>query len=377
MGSATFAALVFFITATVSLSVIQLKRSASDESSLLWPEERRTIEIFQRVAPSVVHVTSEGVEQSPLPKPRADEDPGPGVGSGFVWNDRGYIVTNHHLVDHRGVANVTLSDGSKYRAVLVGVDEDTDLAVLAIPVAVGMLEPLELGSSADLQVGQKVFSIGTPFGLDQSLTVGVVSALNRGIRAMNGKLIDGVVQTDAAINPGSSGGPLLDSSGAVIGVSTAIHDSSLTNVGVSFAVPVDTIRRIVPRIIQLGVEPWPELGLVLAETEFSRRFLGHMPTEAGRNGILVIEVEADSPASRAKIVPVMYGDNFMTVGDVIVGIDGERVASRDDLSEVLLQKREGDLVLLELIRAVSTVHEKLVFGSRERAVLPDSNGSGN
>ena len=173
MGSATFAAMVFFITATLSLSVILLQRSRSDETTKLWPEERRTIELFQRVAPSVVHVTPEGREHSPLPSPRADEDPGPGVGSGFVWNDRGYIVTNHHVVDHRGQVAVTLSDGSKYKADLVGFDEDADLAVIAIPMPLGMVMPLELGSSAGLQVGQKVFSIGTPFGLDQTLTVGV------------------------------------------------------------------------------------------------------------------------------------------------------------------------------------------------------------
>jgi len=364
MGSATFAALVFFITATLSLSVIMLQRSRSHDNSPLWLEERRTIEIFQRVAPSVVHVTTLGVDQSPLPTLRADEDPGLGVGSGFVWNDRGYIVTSQHVVDHRGEVNVTLSDGSTHKADLVGWNAATDLAVIAIAVPSGLLAPLELGSSADLQVGQKVFSISTPFGLDQTLTVGVVSALNRGIQALNGKLIRGVVQTDAAINPGSSGGPLLDSSGAVIGITTAIHDSSATNVGVGFAVPVDTIRRIVPHIIQSGYEPWPELGLVLAPTDFSRHFLERMPTEEGRNGILVIEVKVDSPAGKANIVPVVTGDNFVTVGDAIIGIDGRPVVSRDVLSEVLLKKREGDEVLLKLIRGGLTVYETLVFGSR-------------
>jgi len=374
MGSANFAALVFFITATVSLSVILLQRSGSEETSRLWPEERRTIELFKRVAPSVVHVTPAGVEQPLLPGSRADEDPGPSIGSGFVWNDRGYIVTNHHVIDHRGRAQVTLSDGSKYMADLLGFDEDSDLAVIAIPVPLGMLMPLELGSSADLQVGQKVFSISTPFGLDQTLTVGVVSALNRRMHAQNGKFIDGVVQTDAAINPGSSGGPLLDSSGTVIGVSTAIHESSATNVGVSFAVPVDTIRRIVPRIIEFGFEPWPELGFVLATTEFSRTFLGQMSTEVGRNGILLIAVTVDSPAWKAGMMPAIPD---MTIGDVIIGIDGQRVTSRDDLTRVLLHKRKGDEVLLELIRGGLTVDEKLVFGSREKAVVPVLDGSGN
>ncbi len=213
----------------------------------LAADEQSTIELFQRASPSVVYITTLARQRHPwtrnvLQVPK-------GTGSGFIWDDRGHIVTNWHVLEGASAARVRLSDQSVYNAVLVGGSADHDLAVLKIRAPFRSLVPVPLGTSRDLQVGQKVFAIGNPFGLDQTLTTGIISALNRTLSGVGERPIERMIQTDAAINPGNSGGPLLDSAGRLIGVNTAIYSPSGAYAGIGFAVPVDTVNQVVPRLI--------------------------------------------------------------------------------------------------------------------------------
>jgi len=203
----------------------------------LAEDEKGTISLFKAVSPSVVYITTMAVRQEFFSL-RALEVP-QGAGSGFVWNDNGYIVTNYHVIAEAQGARVTLADRSTWSAQLVGAEPDKDIAVLKIDAPKHLLPPIPLGTSSDLQVGQKVFAIGNPFGFDQTLTTGVISGLGREIESATHRLIQGVIQTDAAINPGNSGGPLLDSAGRVIGINTAIVSPSGAYAGIGFAVPVD------------------------------------------------------------------------------------------------------------------------------------------
>jgi S1-C subfamily serine protease len=210
----------------------------------LFEDEKRTIDIFKRSSPSAVHITTIGRPSGRNPGriPR-------GTGSGFVWDQEGHIVTNYHVIQGAAAAQVTLADGSDWKARLVGEVPDKDLAVLAIDAPPERLHPIPIGTSHDLLVGQKVFAIGNPFGLDQTLTTGTISALGREIESPSGQAISDVIQTDAAINPGNSGGLLLDSAGRLIGVNTAIQSPSGAFAGVGFAIPVDEVNRVVPQLI--------------------------------------------------------------------------------------------------------------------------------
>jgi S1-C subfamily serine protease len=216
----------------------------------LAADEQSTIALYKRCAPSVVHITSLARQTNPYTL-NVQQIPR-GTGSGFVWSKDGFVVTNYHVIQGASGATVTLADGTSHRARLVGAYPDKDLAVLRIDAPAAALYPIDVGTSADLQVGQKVFAIGNPFGLDQTLTTGVISALNREIESVTGRPIRGVVQTDAAINPGNSGGPLLDSYGRLIGVNTAIASPNGASAGIGFAIPVDEVNRVVPELIAKG-----------------------------------------------------------------------------------------------------------------------------
>ena len=213
-------------------------------------DENATIVVFKAAAPSVVHVTNLAVQRSPY-SPNG-ETVATGSGTGFIWDDNGFIVTNHHVVDGASKARVVLADHSTYDSSQIWSFPDKDLAVIRIDAPKWKLKPIVIGSSHDLQVGQKTIAIGNPFGLDQTLTTGVVSALDREIEAKNGKAMPGMIQTSAAINPGNSGGPLLDSAGRLIGVNTAIVSPSGTFAGIGFAIPVDEVNRVVPQLIDYG-----------------------------------------------------------------------------------------------------------------------------
>ncbi len=222
-----------------------------------------------------------------------------GSGSGFVWDHQGHVVTNFHVIRGASEAVVTLADGSERPASLVGVAPDHDLAVLKIDVPSEALRPLAVGASKDLRVGQFVMAIGNPFGLDQTLTTGVVSALDREIESVSGRRIYGVVQTDAAINPGNSGGPLIDSSGRLIGVNTAIQSPSGASAGIGFAVPVDTVNRIVPQLIRYGEAKRPGIGVSLLGANMARRF--------GVEGVVIREVFQGGPAAAAGLMGLSWG----------------------------------------------------------------------
>jgi len=281
-------------------------------------EEKTTIAIFRRNSPSVVHITtlvsavtdffSMDVQQIPE-----------GTGSGFVWDAKGHIVTNYHVIQGGDAAQVTLADRSTWKARLVGAYPDGDLAVLAIDGVKDRLQPVLLGTSHDLQVGQKVFAIGNPFGLDHSLTTGIVSALGRQVSAVSGRRIKGVIQIDAAINPGNSGGPLLDSSGRLIGVNSAILSPSGAFAGVGFAIPVDKVSRIVTELIQHGKVIQPTIGVEPAPDQWVERL--------GLKGVLVLDVLPGSPAAKAGIRPTRrLANGRIRLGDLIVALDNTDVA---------------------------------------------------
>jgi S1-C subfamily serine protease len=315
-------------------------------------EERATITLFRQASPSVVYITTL-TRQRDFFNLNVTEIP-QGSGSGFIWDQEGHIITNFHVIQGASGAKVTLADHSVWDADLVGVAPDHDLAVLYIQAPKPQLKPLAIGTSADLEVGQTVLAIGNPFGLDQTLTMGIISALGREINATTGRMIAGVIQTDAAINPGNSGGPLLDSAGRLIGVNTAIYSPSGSNAGIGFAVPVDTVNRIVPQLIRQGEITRPGLGIRIGDDSMMRRF--------DLKGVLIIEVVKGSSADAAGLRGTRVGGRGnMLLGDIIVGVDGERVENSNDLFNTLEKRNVGDTVALTVLRGNSrtTVNVRL------------------
>jgi len=308
-------------------------------------DERATIDIFDQASPSVVFIsTRQRVRdlwtRNVFSVPR-------GTGSGFVWDDLGHIVTNNHVIKGAAEATVRLNDGRSYNAVLVGTSPTHDLAVLRINVAFDRPPPVPVGTSSDLKVGQKVFAIGNPFGLDYTLTSGLVSALDRSLAEDNGTTIEHLIQTDAAINPGNSGGPLLDSAGRLIGINTAIYSPSGAYAGIGFAVPVDTVNRVVPQLIARGKYIRPSLGISV-DADINRA----LTKELGVKGVLLLKVEAGSAASAAGLRGTTIDrDGHVIAGDIIVALDGEVVDSVATLLARLDDHQIGDTVTLRVWRA--------------------------
>ena len=306
----------------------------------LAADEKATIQLFRESSPSVVFITSLSRARSGLF--RITEMPS-GEGSGFVWDADGHVVTNFHVIQGASAARVTLADGSTWPASWVGGAPDRDLAVLRIFPKGLTLKPILVGTSKDLLVGQKVFAIGNPFGLDQSLSTGVVSALGRSIESVTGRQIEGVIQTDAAINPGNSGGPLLDSAGRLIGVNTAIASTSGSSAGIGFAVPVDTVARIVPQLIRHGRVTRPRLGVTLADDAVAARL--------GIEGALVLSVEPDTGAAEAGLRGTARDDDgTLVLGDVVTKAGERPVRSADDLIAALEDRRPGETLSLLVLR---------------------------
>lgn len=351
---------VFFLMiglAIVSLFIIIPSASSREVTprEYLCDDEQRTIAVFEQTSPSVVYIaTSQRVRDFwnrnifSVPK---------GTGSGFVWDMHGHIVTNFHVIEGASEATVWLNNGQSYKASLVGASPEHDLAVLKIFVAFNSPPPLKIGSSHDLKVGQKVFAIGNPFGLDYTLTSGIVSALNRTLDLEGGLAIEHLIQTDAAINPGNSGGPLLDSSGRLIGITTAIYSPSGAYAGIGFAVPVDTINRVVPSIISSGKYIRPSIGIIVDEA------LNNLITEKfGMEGVAVLDVQKDSPAFHAGIVGSRIDRNdHVVLGDVIVSVDGKKVRSLSNLFALLDEYQVGDKVTLEIIRNQNTIKVEIIL----------------
>lgn len=308
----------------------------------LAADEINNVEIFRKSSPSVVHITTLETQRDLFSLNTQQVQRG--SGTGFVWDDSGHIVTNFHVIQEASGARVTLADQSTHAAKLVGVFADRDLAVLKIDVPPARLPPMAMGTSRDLIVGQKVYAIGNPFGLDQTLTTGIVSALNREIDAVNGRTIRGVIQTDAAINPGNSGGPLLDSAGRLIGVNTAIYSPSGASAGIGFAIPVDEVNRIVPRLIRDGRFVRPALGITGGSPQMSRTL--KLP-----KGVALLQVRPQTPAARAGLQAFKRGaDGALIAGDVITAVNDEAVADMDDLLQLFERRQPGDTVGLTVWR---------------------------
>ncbi|WP_315754337.1 MULTISPECIES: S1C family serine protease [unclassified Bradyrhizobium] len=321
----------------------------------LAADEKSTIALFESRSGSVVFITT--VQQSVNPWTGNAQQERSGTGSGFVWDELGHVVTNYHVIEGATEALVSLTDGRSFRAALVGASPENDLAVLVIGVGVDRPKPLPLGTSTDLKVGQKVFAIGNPFGLSSTLTTGIVSALNRNLQVTQDRVLNGLIQTDAAINPGNSGGPLLDSAGRLIGVNTAIYSPSGASAGIGFAVPVDRVNRIVPRLIASGRYVTPSLGIRTdpkANEALSARL--------GLSGVFVLDVEQDSAAEKAGLIPArLTRDGGFALGDVVLAIDGQAVDSPEDMTRALENKNPGDRVVLRVLRGGKTIEVRVTL----------------
>lgn len=317
--------------------------------------EQTTIRVFEIVAPSVVQVVS-------LSRGRFSSEPSASSsGTGFVWDAAGHVVTNDHVVAGGNTFAVRLASGQVLPGEVVGRAPNYDLAVLRIDGRGPLPAPVAVGTSADLKVGQTAFAIGNPFGLSQSLTTGIISALKRRLPTSGGREIADVIQTDAAINPGNSGGPLLDSSGRLIGVNTAIFSPSGTNAGIGFAIPVDVVNRVVPELIRDGRVPTPGVGILAADETIA--------TQLGVTGVIVAGVVPGSPADRAGL----QGLDQMGIGDVIVAVDGEPVRHLSDLTDRLETVGVGGSVNLTVERdgRERSVRVDIIdIGTRNEAMRP-------
>ena len=314
--------------------------------------EKAVIALFRQASPSVLHITAISVQRDlfTLNLYQIPE----GTGSGFVWDHSGNIITNFHVIQNADVAQVTLGDQTTWKARRVGVAPDKDIAVLRIDAPTNRLQPIPIGTSKDLQVGQSVFAIGNPFGLDQSLTTGVISALGREIESVTRRPIQGVIQTDAAINPGNSGGPLLDSAGRLIGVNTAIYSPSGVSAGIGFAIPVDTVNRIVSELIRYGKVTRPGIGVQIAEEQIADRL--------GVKGILIVEVVPGSAAAKAGLRPTQReGSGRVRLGDVITAVEGKKVESPNELFILLENYKVGDVVSISLLRDGKVMQTKVTL----------------
>jgi S1-C subfamily serine protease len=321
----------------------------------LAEDEKTTIELFERTKDSVVYIATSKAVIDPWTRniytiPR-------GTGSGFVWDEFGHIVTNYHVIEGASEARVQLSDGRDYRAVLIGASPSHDLAVLRINVPIKRPHPVMIGTSHDLKVGQKAFAIGNPFGLDWTLTTGIISALDRSMTEENGAVIRHLIQTDAAINPGNSGGPLLDSAGRLIGVNTAIYSPSGAYAGIGFAIPVDTVNRIVPQLIAYGQYLEPSLGI-----ETDERINHLAQTQLGFDGVMVLRTVPGSFAEKAGIRGItVYPDGSFDLGDIILSINGQPVHSVKDITDILDNYKVGDRVTVEIARHGKIIKKELIL----------------
>lgn len=318
-------------------------------------DERNTIGVFKEAAASTVFVTQTRTVTDFL---GAEQEVPAGSGSGFVWDDQGHVVTNFHVVQGAESLTVTFHDQQRFEARVVGVEPKKDIAVLKVNAPAGILKAVKVAPTAELEVGQKTIAIGNPFGLDHTLTTGIVSALGRQVQGIGGVTIRDMIQTDAAINPGNSGGPLLDSQGQLIGMNTMIFSKSGGSSGIGFAVPVRTIARVVPQIVKNGKAEQLGLGIGIDPAQrLERRF--------GIRGVVVVNVQAGTPADKAGFKGLTRSARGMALGDIIVSVGGQKVESFDDLYNVLDSKKAGDKVDVGILR-----EEKPVTLKADVIVLP-------
>ena len=336
--------MVRYFILVLFLAICNLSFATVSAQNIFLGDEKNNIEIYEKTNKAVVNITTRKVlidEFFFLAVPQE------GSGSGFVYDKQGHIITNYHVVENAENLVVTLYNGQQYSASLVGVDPNNDLAVIQIKIPPEKLYPLNLGVSQDLKVGQKVLAIGNPFGLDRTLTTGIISSLGRSLRTESGRLIKGIIQTDAAINPGKSGGPLLNSRGLVIGVNTAIVSKVGQSSGIGFAIPINTVKRITRELIAYGYVTRSNIGILQVY-------------ETG-NGLLIAQLEPGGPAEKAGIhgpriiirrSGVMeYRAIDRSAADLITGVDGKDVKLFDDLLEYIESKKPGSTVNIKIIRS--------------------------
>ena len=314
----------------------------------LTEDEKNNIGIYQKASVSVVNITSTVIARDFFFQPIPRE----GSGSGSIIDTQGHILTNNHVIQDARKLEVTLADGSKWPAKLVGTDPDNDLAIIQIQAPKDKLKPLTMGDSKKLQVGQKVLAIGNPFGLGLTLTTGIISSLGRTIRSEVGTMIEDLIQTDAAINPGNSGGPLLNSEGEIIGINTAIISPTGGSVGIGFAIPVNTAKRMIPDLIQKGFVSYPFIGATVQTLlpEFAK-FLG-LKVE---RGAMIIEVAPGGPADKAGLKggtrQVQVGNTLLVIGgDIIVRADETEITTAEDIIRYVREKKIGDVIHLRIHR---------------------------
>ena len=310
----------------------------------LAEDETSTIELFEQSRASVVFITTRQRVMDAWTRNIFSVPSG--TGSGFIWDDSGHIVTNFHVIKGASEATVRLADGRDYRASLVGASPAHDIAVLKAGIGIKRPAPVPLGTSQDLRVGQKVFAIGNPFGLDWTLTTGIVSALGRSLPTEDGRNIDNLIQTDAAINPGNSGGPLLDSAGRLIGINTMIYSPTGASAGIGFAVPVDTVNRVVPQLISRGKYIRPGLGITV-DDKLNDRLTGMMDI----TGVVILNVSPGSAAAVAGLKGAKISRNgSITPGDIIVALDDQPIVSVEELLSRLDNYKVGDIVQITILR---------------------------
>lgn len=310
----------------------------------LAEDEKSTIELFENSRDSVVFITTRQRVMDAWTRNIFSVPSG--TGSGFIWDDQGHIITNLHVVKGASEATVRLADGRDYKAALVGASPAHDIAVLKIGIGFQQPVPVPIGTSHDLKVGQKVFAIGNPFGLDWTLTTGIVSALDRSLPGGDGRTIDNLIQTDAAINPGNSGGPLLDSAGRLIGINTAIYSPSGASAGIGFAVPVDTVNRVVPQIISRGKYIRPAMGITV-DSKLNNRLTQYLKV----NGVVILNISPGSAADEAGLRgATLTPEGNIIANDIIVALDGKPIDSVDKLLNRIDSYKVGDTIKITVLR---------------------------
>lgn len=364
IGLGVFLGNKFFATKTVNngeeASTISPKpktesthRRAVDSVTYLTNSEQATIDLFENSAPSVCFITTLNQQRDYWSR-NITEIPA-GSGSGFIWDTDGHIITNFHVLQNATKFKVTLSDGSAWDGTVIGVEPNKDLAVLKIEAPKDKLKPIPVGRSSNLKVGQSVYAIGNPFGLDQSLTTGVISALGREITSVGGRPIRDVIQTDAAINPGNSGGPLLDSGGRLIGVNTMIYSTSGASAGIGFSIPVDEVNWVVSDLIKYGEVKRPKIGVELLPPQYAQNW--------GIEGAMITGLLPNGSAKMAGLKPLEQTRNGEIIfGDIITAVDGNPIKSNNDLFLILEKYNAGDEVEITYIRDEKEKKISLVLG---------------
>ncbi len=352
----------FLISALIFLAALFITGQAF--SAALTEDERNNIAVYEKVADGVVNVTSTAMQLDFF----FNAFPTQGSGSGSIIDAKGHILTNHHVVADAQKLEVTLADGSKWPAKLVGSDPDNDLAVIKIDAPKDKLKVISMGDSRNLRIGQKVLAIGNPFGLQRTLTTGIISSLGRTIRSEVGTLIEDVIQTDAAINPGNSGGPLLNSDGEIIGINSAILSPSGGSVGIGFAIPVNTARRVAPELLSKGYVTYPWIGATIQSLIPEIAKYRKLKIE---RGAMIAEVVKGGPADKAGLKGgnqrVQVGNMIVLVGgDVVVRADQHDVKTNDELIHYIREKKPGDAILLKVYRNGNFVDVKVTLSERPR-----------